>query len=1092
MLKTLGAALSLALLLSAVSSAHPVSPPPDSAVPQARVDRHVIRLKVIEGDDLRFLHLPAGLSQSRVTQIVQDGQGFLWFATQHGLDRYDGYEFKVFKNEPGQAGSLCGVFVTALLKDRAGNLWVGCEQGVDRFNPATETFVHYHINSEPVSHESDAVRDIYEDRGGMLWLSTGLGLARLDPHSRRTIWFRHNPRDPFSLSSDDVKFCGEDRQGVLWVATGQGLDAFDPKTGHVTFHVPLREPHELSFYEDHDGVFWILAASGNGLAVLNRKTGRVTRYSFAATGLHGLPLTGVIQMLEDREGNLWLGTLSDGLLLFDREHGRLIRYRHDPSNPESIPEDRITSLFQDHQGNIWVGLGATQPTFFAPRSSPFKTLPFDAGNPANLGEKLVNVIYQDPEGVLWIGTTGALDRCDSTGRRCTHYAIPGHGIASDVLSIIEDRTGALWVGTSGQGLCRFNRATGDCRMYRHAANDPTSLGNDTVDRLLVDRQGVLWIATADGLDRFNPDTQGFTVYRDRSSKDPVVQMPSMVEDQDGNLWLASLGSGLLRFDRKAAHLSPFGSSQDSGGADGRSADISSQYIAAVYLDHKNRLWAGTFNGLDRVDPVTGEMTRYSEANGLASTGISCILEDAGGNLWMSTTAGISKFDPDTGLFQNFSAADGLPGDLTAYSACFKSSTGEMYFGGFTGATRFRPEAVSEDSYAPPVVLTSFDLFGAPVAIGQQSPLHRVIGFTRELALAHDQNSFSFQFAALSFRSPATNRYRYELEGLDSGWQEVGSDRRYATYTTLPPGAYRFRLQGATSRGPWSEPGVTVRILIAPAWWATWWARSLFALAALLAVLALYFQRVRQLEKRFETQLEAREGERARVARELHDTLLQSFQGLVLRFQVAYELLPGRPNAAKQDLGIAIDRTVRAISEGRDAVQGLRASAVEGDDLAAAIRTLAEELASDPSEENVVFRVDLQGTSRPLRPIVRDEVHQIAGEALRNARRHAHASDIEVEVRYDKRQLRLRVRDNGQGIDERFLSGDGAAGHYGLHGMRERAKLIGGKLTIWTATASGTEVELTVPAARAYAAVSARRFAWLARKFSSNLSGIKHE
>ena len=1081
---TLCAGFSLVSLLSGVSGAQGTPPPGTSAVSQALIDPHVIRLRVIEGDDIRFFQLPAnaGLSQSRVTQIVQDGQGFLWFATQHGIDRYDGYEFKVFKNEPGRAGSLCGVFVTALFKDRAGILWVGCEQGVDRFDPATETFVHYRIAPAAVSHSSDTVTHIYEDPAGMLWLSTGRGLASLDPRSRKITWFHHDPRDASSLSSDDVKFCGEDRHGVFWVATGEGLDAFDTKSGHVTFHVPLREPHELSFYEGRDGVFWILAASGNGLAVLDRKQGRLVRYSFAATDLPGLPLTGVIQMLEDRAGNLWVATLSDGLLLFDRKHGRLIRYRHDPSNPDSIPEDRITTLFEDRQGNIWVGLGATQPTFFTSRSSAFNKLPFDSDNRANLGEKLVNVIFQDRAGVLWVGTTGALDRCDSTGRRCARYVVPGHGIASDVLSITEDRAGTLWVGTSGQGLCRFNRATGHCRMFRHSTADPTSISNDTVDRLLLDREGVLWVATADGLDRFDPVTRGFTVYRDQSSLDSAAQMISMVEDQDGNLWLGSLGSGLLRFDRRTARLSPFRGPRGSGAGNARQ-DIGAQYVTAVHFDRKHRLWAGTFNGLDRIDPLTGRTTRYSEANGLASTGIGCILEDASGDLWLSTTRGISKFYPDSGIFENFSAADGLPGDLTAYSACFKSATGEMFFGGFTGATRFRPEEVTADSYAPPVVLTSFDLFGAPVDVGPKSPLQRVIGFSREVVLTHDQNSFSFLFSALSFRSPATNRYRYKLEGLDPGWHEVGSDRRYATYTTLPPGRYRFRLQGATNRGPWSEPGVSLAILIAPAWWATWWARALFALAALLAILALYFLRVRQLQRRFDTQLEARESERMRVARELHDTLLQSFQGLLLRFQVAYELLPGHPGEAKQNLGRVIDRTVNAINEGRDAVQGLRASVVEGDDLVLALKTLVEHLAGDSSQENVVFRVDVQGTPQPLRPIVRDEIHQIAGEALRNAWRHAHASEIEIELRYDKRQLRLRVRDNGRGIDEKFLSGDGAAGHYGLHGMRERAELIGGKLTIWTAAASGTEIELIMPGSRAYAAASSRRFAWLARKLA---------
>ena len=242
----------------------------------------------------------------------------------------------------------------------------------------------------------------------------------------------------------------------------------------------------------------------------------------------------------------------------------------------------------------------------------------------------------------------------------------------------------------------------------------------------------------------------------------------------------------------------------------------------------------------------------------------------------------------------------------------------------------------------------------------------------------------------------------------------------------------------------------------------------------------------------ELRLDERVNERTRIARELHDTLLQSFQGLLLRFQVVYELLPGRPAEAKQDMQIAIDRTIRAIEEGRGAVQGLRTGSVEGDDLAVAIETLAEELTSGRPGDDVVVRVDLQGTSRPLRPIVRDEIYQIGGEALRNCLRHGHASEVEVELRYGERQLRLRVRDNGRGIDPKFLSDEGAAGHFGLHGMRERAELIGGKLTIWTAAASGTEIELTVPAARAYAAGSSRRFAWLTGRLLEATSDPAHE
>jgi ligand-binding sensor domain-containing protein/signal transduction histidine kinase len=1064
----------LALFFFGLPSAQGSSNPDAGAVPQARTNPDPVRMNVTEGDDVRFLRPSGieGLSQNRVTQIVQDDQGFIWLATQHGVDRYDGYQFRLFKNDPHRADSLCGVFMLSVFKDRSGSLWMGCEYGLDRFDPATETFVHYPISSGTVPHVSDVVRHIYEDASGSLWLSTGHGLCRLDPRSGKTTWYRHSADDRLSLSSDDIKSSGEDLHGVFWVAGGEGLDAFDPKISRVTLHVPIREPHELSFYEDRHGVFWILTASGNGLSVLDREHGLVTRYLFN-DDLPGLPLTGVIQMLEDREGNLWVGTLSDGLLRFDREHARFVRYRNDPSNPDSLPENRITTLLEDREGDIWVGLGATQPTFFTPRAPPFKSLPFDSGNRANLGEKLVNVIFEDHDGVLWIGTTGALNRCDSTGRQCTHYAIPGRGIASDVLSLIEDRSGTLWVGTSGQGLCRFDKTSGSCKMFRHESGDPSSVSDDTISALLIDREGILWIATADGLNRFEPATERFAVYRDETIANPGTKMGSMVEDRDGTLWIGTLGSGLLQFDRKAQRLH--------AGA----AVVSNPVVAAVHIDRANTLWAGTIDGLDRLDLSTGRTTRYAEEDGLASGKISCILEDANGDLWLSTNKGISKFDSKIGSAQNFSLADGVPGDLTGYNACWKSANGEMFFGGFAGATRFRPEDVSNDSYVPPVGLTAFDLFGAPVSIGPGSPLKRVIGLADELTMTHDQNSFSFQFSALSFRNPSTNRYRYKLEGLDQSWHEAGSGQRVASYTTLPAGAYRFRVQAATSRGTWGEPGRTVDITIQPAWWSTWWFRALVATLLIAAAVAFYLLRVRQISRQFLIRLEERVSERTRIARELHDSLLQGFQGLMFRLQAVRQLLPERPGDASKFLDSAMEVGDQAICEGRDAVENLRSSTFDDGDLASVLGALGAELAvATDAQVPPEYRVVIEGKPRELRPDVRDDICRIAREAVRNAYRHANARHIETEVTFADTELRVRVRDDGIGVDSTILARGQRAGHWGLPAMRERGESIGGRLNVWSEKNAGTEVELRISAVIAYAKPPISTFSWIGRLFSS--------
>jgi signal transduction histidine kinase len=324
---------------------------------------------------------------------------------------------------------------------------------------------------------------------------------------------------------------------------------------------------------------------------------------------------------------------------------------------------------------------------------------------------------------------------------------------------------------------------------------------------------------------------------------------------------------------------------------------------------------------------------------------------------------------------------------------------------------------------------------------------------------------------MSFVAPEKVAFRYRLEGQDADWREVVNDRE-VQYSNLAPGRYRFRVTASNNRSAWNEQGATIDIEVAPAFWQTNWFRALCLIAFAALLFGLYRLRVRQLRERFALALDARVAERTRIARELHDTLLQSFQGLLLRFQTAFELLPGRPAEAKATLASAIDQAVDAITEGRDAVQGLRASATESNDLAAAIRVLGDELQGQHGAQGpVALHVEVQGAARPLHPIVRDEAFRIAGEALRNAFRHAGASGIEVELVYEPQQLRLRVRDDGKGIDPAVLEREGKSRHFGLAGMRERAGVAGGKLTVWSALDSGTEIELTVPAANAYVAAA---------------------
>jgi signal transduction histidine kinase len=350
--------------------------------------------------------------------------------------------------------------------------------------------------------------------------------------------------------------------------------------------------------------------------------------------------------------------------------------------------------------------------------------------------------------------------------------------------------------------------------------------------------------------------------------------------------------------------------------------------------------------------------------------------------------------------------------------------------------------------------------------------------TPNLKIPPHPRDVQIDYTSPEFLVPQKVKFRYRLDNYDRDWHEAGT-RRQAFYTDLPPGKFSFRVMACNSDGVWNESAAKLDFSIAPAYYQTSWFRALCAAGFLALVWAAYQWRVRQLQHQFDMTLEARVSERTRIARDLHDTLLQSAHGLLLRFQTVSQLLPDRPIEAKEKLDNAIDQTADFITEARDEVQGLRDSTVQSNDLAMAISTLGQELGTDSANHRPAFRVAVEGEARNLHPILRDEIYKIAAEALRNAFRHSQAQQIEAEIRYDTEQFRLRVRDDGKGVDPAILSGQGSEGHFGLPGMRERATLIGGKLVVWSEVDAGTEVELRVPASTAYA--TAQRHSWFSRK-----------
>jgi ligand-binding sensor domain-containing protein/signal transduction histidine kinase len=1017
-----------------------------------------VRMPAIDGDDIRFSRLSTaqGLSQTQVNQIVQDDQGFIWFGTQYGLDRYDGYEFKVFTQDPARENSLSCVYIHSLFKDRSGALWVGCDKFLDRFDSLHETFTHYHIDAAEVANY---VSHISQDRNGMLWLATGSGLYRLNPDTGEITHYAHDPTNRSSLGSNQVRCTFEDRTGRFWVADGEDLEEFNRESGTVLSRRRLSEGlRAVSLYEDHLGTFWITyitGKSGSGLAVLDRSTNSLIPYSiYDRKSGKELP-AGFMSATEDGNQTLWFATFGAGLLKLDREHGVFVRYRNYPENLESIADNRVMALHGDREGNVWVGLFSSEPNFFRTETAPFMPLRIIRNSPRSLGEKIVNAIYEDHRHALWVSTPGALNRINRQSEELTSYQPPGQGLSSDVVAITEDRGGDLWIGSYGAGLSKLDRRTGSFKTYLHDPNNSSSLSSDIVSRMLIDHTGAMWVATYNGLDRFDPQTERFVVYK-QDAKSSDEEYFNLAEDKSGSLWMGSW-AGLNRFDPSTGQFTIYGHKV------GEPTSLSDNAVTSTHVDHSGTLWVSTENGLNKLNRESETFTHFYMKDGLPSNFVSCILEDHSGMLWMSTSRGLSKFDPVANRFTNYSTVDGLPGnDFTGWDACFQSASGEMFFGGFSGGVAFFPENVISTSYPLPLVLTDFQLGGRSVEVGGKSPLEKSISYSKDVSLTHDQNIFSLSFAALTYFNPDANRYRYKLDKLDHDWIEVGSDRRIASYTTLPAGKYTFHVQSATRQGVWNEPGLALGITILPPWWGTFWFR-LLCIAAIVGVLwTLYLVRLKQVEAEIRARIEERLGERERIARELHDTLLQGVQGLILRFQAVAERIP-ISEPARQMIEKALDRADEVLVEGRDRVKNLR--------LTAQMKTLREaftEVIKDLAVgKGVEFSVVVEGDARRLNPLVRDEAYWIGHEALVNALHHAGARRIEVEIAYDPSHLRLRFRDDGSGIDPKIIEAGGIPGHWGMRGMRERAAKIGAHLETWSRPGAGTEMELKIPGSVAY-------------------------
>jgi ligand-binding sensor domain-containing protein/GAF domain-containing protein len=822
------------------------------ALPAPRSSRvQAVRLPQMQANTVRFERLTVedGLSQNAVLVILQDQQGFLWLGTEDGLNRYNGYDFVVYKHNPDDPTTLADNVVSTIYLDQAGELWIGTRSGLDRFDRESGAFIHYqHEPTDPQSLGGPWVAAIFEDSTGTLWVGTAsAGLDQLDRTTSTFTHYVHDPGDPATLADNSIRAIYEDSRGELWIGTGGGLDRFNRADGTFThFQHDPGDPQSLSdnavsvIFEDQEGTLWI-GTEGGGLNHLVRSSQTFVRYRHDEDDPNSLSHDRVRSILEDRVGRLWVGT-QNGLDLLDRERDLFVHFRHDPYDLHSLGSNSVWSIYEDRTGVLWFGTyggGLNKTTRMTDQFALYQHSP---SRPDSLSDDMVWSIYEDSGGDLWVGTfNGGLNRLDRESGTFTVYQHDARNPASlssnDVRAVFEDHRGTLWVGTAG-GLDKFNRRTETFVHYRHDPQDPDSLSEDRVTTLLEDRNGGLWIGTRTaGLNRLDLASGAIVRYQ-HNPDDPFSlsddRVWALYEDRAGAIWVGTLG-GISVWDPSSERFTHYVHDPDD------SESLSNDAVFSFHEDAAGTLWVGTWGGgLDRFDRATQTFAHFTEQDGLPNNVIYGIEADTEGFLWLSTNRGLSRFDPRSESFRNYDVSDGLQDNEFNVGAHFAGSSGELFFGGIRGFNAFIPDQIEDNPYPPAIVITAFAKFNQVVST-DLAPDERI-------ELDYDDNFISFEFAALDFTAPERNQYAYMMEGLDPDWVSAGT-RRHADYPNLSPGNYVFRVRGSNNDGVWNEEGIAYTITILPPFWETWWFRGAIFLVVAGGVIAAYRLRIRAIEAR---------------------------------------------------------------------------------------------------------------------------------------------------------------------------------------------------------------------------------------------------
>jgi len=1002
----------------------------------------------------RFKHLTTneGLSQNSVYAIHQDKEGFLWFGTQDGLNRFDGIGFKIFKHRNDDTTSVSDSYILSIAEDENGNLWIGTRNGVNRFNKSTGKNRRYFFPEIFDNDFHQTVQEVFLDNEGDVVMILQDGMYS----------FSH--KDNFELKKHIIKLSKDnpglkvvqDAQNNYWVSRYRGISCITPN-GKERYY-----PYPNDF---QSGGFMVLRK--NELWISEEE--RLLKFSLITTTFQQFSLrneknNSVRVLSVDSRQRIWVTTNERVILLTEESGGQFrqtdIKYKEE--DDFGLSDKTVQSIYEDNAGLIWFGTIHGGVNIYDPLQSHFKTI-----NETMLKSLLpVWTICEDSRKRLWFGTSGGLVRAirRDTLKPITSYdaleeafisfeTLPIEELSTQISAIVEDNEHHLWLGVRGNGVVRYDARENKIHHYVHSENDTQGLANNSILSLRKTSNGDIWICTFNGVSIVRASDKTF---HNLSPRDYDTTLSNYVIDvyeaSDGMMWL-STGMGLLRYDKKNNSLESLQHREN----DNRS--LSYHIVTTCIKDEKN-LWVATLGGgLNQFDKNSESFSHFTVAEGLQNDVLYGMVKDERGNLWFSTNEGISKFGTESKKVTNFGIEEGLRFKEFALNSFFKTSDGEMFFGGVGGVVVFHPDSVQENTFPPPIVLSDIKINYQSIDSSRSSLVHGSISIPKEIHLTYMEKSLTLEFVALNYRNSKMNSYQYKLEGFDEHWIIPERNLRVAHYTNLPSGEFTFIVRAANNSGVWNEQGLRIKIIVFPPFWLTWWFISLMSVAGLASIVVVVRSYSHRKLRRKLQELELQQKiqtERERISRDLHDNVGSQLVNIIAGLEIAEKYSSGSEQKSKALLESLKDDARTSMTQLRQTIWALKTQTMTLQQFADELEKYAWKQFSyqEAIRLEMIKQFDETITLSPIQVL---HLFRITQEALTNCLKHSKASRVTLSLSTTSGTLSLSVRDDGRGFPE--LQTTPMNGN-GRMNMERRVQELGGTFTC--VNKNGVTVNIEIP------------------------------